>query len=116
MQIEFGRILPVIVSIIVIIVVAIVREYSRTFASIAATMPLNIPLGLWIIYAGSEDKQAAMTEFTRAVLINIIPTVIFMIIAWQMAKAGWKVFPVIASGYAGWAVSLGIVLLIKRLM
>lgn len=77
MTIVSAKILPVIVSIIIIICIAILREYSRTFAAIAATMPLNIPLGLWLIYSGADDKAQSAEEFTSAVLINIIPTIIF---------------------------------------
>lgn len=115
MPLEWERILPVVVSILIIIAVAILREYSRTFAAIAATMPLNIPLGLWIISAGAEDKQAAMTHFSRAVAVNIIPTLVFILITWQASKAGWGLLPVIGAGYVGWAVTLGIVFWAKTL-
>src|SRR5690606_17298590 len=97
MAIDWGRVLPVLVSIGIIIMIAIVREYSRTFAAITATMPLNIPLGLWLIYGAAEDKQTALTEFSQALFINLIPTMIFILIAWQAAKAGWGLLGIIGA-------------------
>jgi positive regulator of sigma E activity len=116
MTIAWDKVLPVIVSIGVIILVAILRQYSRQFAAIAATMPLNIPLGMWIVYAGAEDKQAALSDFSQAVLVNIIPTVIFMIVAWQTTRAGWDLMPTIALGYVAWAISLVCILLLRRIL
>lgn len=93
MILDWNRILPVVVSILVIIAVAILRNYSKNFAAIAAVMPLNIPLGMWIVYAGAENKKETMTDFSGALLINIIPTFIFMIVAWQSARVGWSLAP-----------------------
>jgi hypothetical protein len=100
--------LPVIVSIGIIISVAILREYSRAFAAIAATMPINIPLGMWIIYAGAEDKQKTLFEFNQAVAINMIPTLVFVFITWQVLRQGWGILPTIGAGYLGWAITLGL--------
>ncbi len=112
MQIDWSRVVPVIVSILIIILVAILRQYSRMFAAIAATMPVNIPLGMWIIYAG-DDKQTALADFSQAVLINILPTLAFIVAAWLMAKSGHALLPTIAVGYLVWAVGLGALLLIR---
>ena len=116
MAMAWAKILPVVVSICIIILVAVLREYSRTVAAIAATMPLNIPLGMWLIYSAAEDQQAAMTEFTSAILINIIPTLFFMVIAWQGARSGWKLLPTIGAGYTAWALILGATFLLRRFL
>lgn len=116
MVIAWAKLLPVVVSIVIIIAIAILREYSRAFAAIAATMPLNIPLGMWIVYAGADDKADAMNDFTRAVLINIIPTVVFMIVAYFLVRAGWELVPTIFVSYIGWAIALGGVFLVQRLL
>lgn len=116
MDIDWSRIAPVLVSIGIIIAIAVLRQYSKTFAAIAATMPINVPLGMWIVYAGAEDaaeKQAALTEFGEAALLNIFPTVIFILIGWQMSKAGHPIIATIFAGYLGWALSLGVILLIR---
>lgn len=113
MSIDWSRILPVLVSIAIIIAVAILRQYSRTIAAIAATMPINIPLGMWIIYVGSDDKQTALADFTQAALINIVPTIAFLIVAWQMSRSGYGAVPSIFVGYVVWAAGLGLLLLIR---
>ncbi len=86
MEIAWQRVLPVIVSIVIIIAVAILREYSKTFAAVAATMPINIPLALWIVSAGSTRQE--MQEFTHAVLLNIWPPIVFVIVTGLAARAG----------------------------
>jgi hypothetical protein len=116
MSIDWSRVAPVLISIGIIILIAIVRQYSRTFAAIAATMPLNIPLGMWIVYSGSEDRQSAMTEFSQAAAMNIIPTVVFLIVAWQLSRAGYSVIPTIVIGYIAWAICLGLIFLICALV
>lgn len=109
----WGRVLPVIVSIVIIIGIAVLREYSKTLAAIAATMPINIPLGLWIVYSGSDPKD--MEPFTRALLINIWPTILFLLVAWLMSRSGYGVVPILIAGYAAWGVGLGLVLLIRQM-
>ena len=106
MLINWAKLLPVIISIAIIITVAILREYSKAFAAIAATMPINIPLAMWIIVGGQENQSQALAEFSRALMINFVPTVLFMIVAWQMAKAGYGLIPTVASGYLVWGISI----------
>ncbi|NWG16567.1 MAG: hypothetical protein HXY41_08025 [Chloroflexi bacterium] len=112
MEIPWQRVLPVLVSIAIIILVAILREYSKTLAAITATMPINVPLALWIIYAA--EGQPAMMSFTEALLINIWPTIIFLIIAWLAARAGWGLLPILVAGYLGWGISLGLILFVRQ--
>jgi hypothetical protein len=113
MEIVWGRVLPVIVSIIIIVGVAILREYSRTLAAILVTMPINILLGLWVIYAGDGDNPAAMQQFTSAIFINIWPTILFLIVIWLAARAGWTFLPMLAAGYAAWAVGLAALMALR---
>jgi len=115
MSIDWSRIAPVLISIGIIILIAILRQYSKTFAAIAVTMPVNIPLGMWIVYSGSEDHQAAMAEFSQAAVMNIIPTVVFLIVAWQLSKAGYSAVATIILGYIAWAICLGLIYLIHAL-
>lgn len=116
MEIAWGRVLPVLVSILIIVLVAILREYSRTIAAIAATMPINIPLALWIVAAGDGHNSEAMAQFTRAIFINFWPTVVFIIAVYLTARAGWRLIPMLAAGYAGWGISLGLILLVKQVL
>jgi hypothetical protein len=116
MDISWGRILPVLVSIGIIILVAVLREYSKTFAAIAATMPINVPLALWIVAAGDDHNPQAMAQFTQAVFINIWPTMVFIVIVFLAARAGWRFVPMVAAGYAGWGISLGLILVVKQVL
>lgn len=113
MTLDWNKTLPVMVSIAIIISIAILRNYSRTLASIAAVMPINIPLGMWIVYAGDENKQAALAEFSESLLLNIVPTIIFMLVAWQMTRHGYGLLPTILAGYAIWAIAMLIVFYVR---
>ncbi len=116
MSIDWSRVAPVLISIAIIILIAIVRQYSKTFAAIAATMPLNIPLGMWIVYSGSDDHQAAMAEFSQAAVMNIVPTVLFLVVAWQLSKAGYSAPATIILSYIAWAICLGMIYLVRALL
>lgn len=108
MTIDWSKVAPVIVSIIIIIAVAILRQYSKTFAAIAATMPINIPLALWIINSGED--AAGMTSISKDMAFNMLPTVLFIVVAWLAFRAGWTLIPTLLIGYAAWGVGmLGIV-------
>ncbi len=112
MEIAWGRVLPVIVSIIIIITIAILREYSKTLAAIASTMPINLPLGLWLVYGSSA--KAEIEPFTRSLMLNLVPTFAFVVIAWLASRAGWKLVPMVVAGYAGWGVGLFMLMLLRR--
>jgi hypothetical protein len=110
-------VLPVVISVLIIILFAVLRKTSSSLAAILATMPLNIPLTLWITYSSLEGDAAsrsnALTEFTQALLFNIIPTVVFIGVAWWGFRAGWSFLAVLAAGYAAWGVVLGVILVLR---
>ncbi len=113
MNIDWQRVLPVLVSIGIIIAIALLRNTSRTLASIIAVMPINIPLGLWVVASGVENDQQALVEFTRGLLVNIVPTLLFIAAVWWALRQGWMLWPSVMAGYVVWAVALGIVLLLR---
>ncbi len=116
MVIAWERILPVIVSIGVIIGVAILREYSKTLAAITATMPINVPLTMWIVYSTTENDTAGRVQFVEGLLLGIAPTVVFLIVVWLVARAGWALVPTIAAGYSGWGIALLLVFALRRIL
>lgn len=115
MVIDWQRVLPVLISIGVILLVAILRQHSRTVAAIAATMPINVPLALWITFSGDIDA-AGKNAFAEGLVLGLIPTFAFLLVAFWATHQGWSVLPIIAVGYIGWGVCLGIILLIQALL
>lgn len=114
MTIDWSKIAPVLVSIGVIIAVAVLRQYSKTIAAVAATMPINVPLGLWIVYAGTDsNRQETLRDFSEMLLVNIFPTVAFLIAAYLMTRAGHGLIATIVIGYVTWAICLAILLGIR---
>lgn len=111
---DWAKIIPVIVSILVIIFVAIISDYSKTIAAITATMPLTAPLSFWIVYAAEDGNIEKTTEFAFGIVLGIIPTLIFAIAAWQAARNGQKLVPVLIIGYLAWGISLLSLLGLRR--
>lgn len=103
MTIAWDKVLPVLVAMGIIVAVALLREKSAAFSAIAATMPINIPLGMFIVYSSAVDKNSTMQTFTEAVVINMIPTMLFALVVFLAARWGWSLLPSMSIGYVAWA-------------
>jgi hypothetical protein len=108
------NVLPVLISIVVIILVAVLERHSKLVAAITATMPLSAPLALWIVYASAGGDRATMAQFSRGLLIGLIPTIGFMVAVWLTARAGLKLAPMMLVGYGVWGVVLVVVVVMRR--
>lgn len=108
------QVLPVVISIVVIVTIALLQAHSKTVAAITATMPLTIPLALWIVYVANRTDRAALTEFTGSLLIGVSATLVFTAALWLAARAGLRLIPMLAIGYAAWAAALGLYLALSR--
>ncbi len=108
------NILPVLVSLAVIILVAILQRYSKLMAAITATMPLTAPLALWIVYASAGGDQVTLAQFSRGLLIGLIPTIGFMVAVWLTARAGLGLLPILLIGYGVWGVVLAVIVVMRR--
>ncbi len=111
---KFQTIIPVTLSILIIILVAILERHSRLIAAITATMPLGAPLALWIVYASSKGEPAAVQAFSFDMFLGILPTLGFLFVAWLAARAGWKLAPILISGYMAWGAGLFVLVAFKR--
>ena len=109
-------ILPVLISIIVIILVAVVEKQSKLAAAITATMPIGATLALWIVYSANDGEQKTMEQFSTGLLVGIIPTIGFLVAAWFSSRAGLKLVPMLLVGYSVWAVVLGLILILRRVL
>ena len=109
-------ILPVVISVMVIILIAVIEKQSKSIAAITAVMPLTAPLALWIVYSSSGGEQTAMSEFSFGLIMGLIPTFGFAIAAWLAVRAGMKIGPIVLTGYSVWAISTGIVYLLRNLL
>lgn len=111
---SWNEVLPVVISIGIIIAVALLKKYSESFAAIAATMPINIPLGMWVFMAGRENDTKALADFTGMLFINMMPTLLFIVVAWLILRNGGNLVPAIMAGYAAWGMSLGALYLLRQ--
>jgi hypothetical protein len=113
---KWSEVIPVVVSVVVIIVVAIVEKQSKLVAAVTATMPVTIPLALWIVYSSNQGDRAAVAQFTQSLLIGIVPTVSFIVAIWLASRLGFKLLPMIVTGYATWAAVLALLIGLRRVL
>jgi uncharacterized membrane protein (GlpM family) len=109
-------VLPVMVSVVVIVLVAILEKQSKLVAAITATMPLAATLALWIVYSSNEGEQAKVMEFSRGLVLGVLPSIGFLIAVWFAARAGLRLVPMLLVGYAVWGVGVGVILVGRRLL
>ena len=107
-------ILPVVLSVIVIILVAIIEKQSRLIAAITATMPLGIPLAIWIVHSSSEGDQAAVAEFTKGIMLGIVPTLGFILTAWLVSRNSDSLGKILGMGFGVWGIMAVLLVLVRR--
>jgi hypothetical protein len=108
------NVVPVLMSITVIIVVAVLQRHSKLAAAITATMPLTMPLTLWIVYASAGGDQGTAAQFTRGMLVTMVPTIGFVVAVFLAARAGMKLVPMLLLGYGVWGVILALVVALRQ--
>ena len=108
------NVLPVVVSLCVIILVAILQKQSKLIAAITATMPLTVALSYWIVYASAEGEQEAVTQFSKGLLLGIIPTISFLITLWLASRSGLKLMPALLVAYAVWGIGAAALIFLRR--
>lgn len=98
------RIIQLFISFGILTLIAFLSEKSRVIASTVAVMPLNITIALWFI-ANSPGNDAALTaDFTRMMLIGLVPTIFFIVTCWFGFRQGWSLGRVLVLGYGVWLV------------
>jgi hypothetical protein len=102
-------VLPVLVSVLVLVLIAVVERQSKAIAAITATMPVNIALALWIVYSANKGDRATMEQFSRGLLLGLVPTCGFVLTSWLASRAGFKLLPVLLISYTVWV--LGVILM-----
>jgi hypothetical protein len=111
-----NNLLPVLISILVIITIALVQRQSKLVAAITATMPINVALGYWIVVAATNSDRQAVTDFSRGLLLGILPTVVFLGVLWLASRAGLRPLAALGLGYLAWGLGTGLILLFRQLL
>jgi hypothetical protein len=105
---SWNEVLPVMVSICIIVAIAVLKKYSDSFAAIAATMPINIPLGMWVFMSGGDNDKVGLTNFTGALFMNMMPTLLFIVASWLILRSGGSLLSAVILGYIVWAIGLAL--------
>jgi len=109
-----NEILPVLISIVLLVLAALLQKQSKLISAMISTTPIRISLTMWVIYAAVEGSKQEMTQFTQGIIFSLIPTFLFAIGAWLAARAGMKISGILLSGYGTWAISAGILYLLRQ--
>jgi hypothetical protein len=110
-----NSVLPVLISILVIITIALLQRQNKLVAAITATMPINVALGYWIVAAASNTDRQSVTDFSRGMLLGILPTVVFLGVLWLASRAGLRSLIALGLGYLAWGLGTGLILLLRQL-
>lgn len=113
---KWQDVFPILISILVLIAVAILQKQSKLAAALTTTMPLTVPLAMWIVYASSDGNRKTMTQFNLGMVLGIIPSIGFLIVAWLAARAGLKLVPSILLGYGVWAIGAAAIFSLRRFL
>jgi hypothetical protein len=113
---KWQDVFPILISILVLIVVAILQKQSKLAAALTTTMPLTVPLAMWIVYVSTDGNREAMTQFNQGMVLGIIPSIGFLVVAWLAARAGLKLVPTILLGYGVWAIGAATIITMRRFL
>jgi len=108
------EVLPVVLSMLVILAVAVLEKHSRLFAALTATMPLSAPLAIWVVYAANQGRAEVIQRFNLGLLLGLLPTLAFLVVAYLAARAGWKLLPMLLAGYAAWGVGAALLFAFRK--
>ncbi len=100
--------LPVLISVLIIFLIAFLEKRSKLVAAVTATMPIKVPLALWVVVAANPGDALAVENFSRSLVIGIIPTFGFLVAAWFGFRKGLKLVPAILIGFGVWACGVGL--------
>jgi sugar phosphate permease len=65
--------------------------------------------------ASARGESTAVSELSYNMFLGVLPTLVFLLVAWLAARAGWRLGSIIITGYAAWGVGLLILITVKRL-
>ena len=102
------RIYQLLVSFGILTVIALVSERSHVLASVISVMPFNITFGLWFVYTSNGGDAALSADFSRMVILGLIPTMLFTAACWFGFRQGWPLGRVLVVSYAVWLAAMGI--------
>lgn len=55
-----------------------------------------------------------MSQFVGALPLGSVGRIAFVAAVWLTARAGWRLGPIIVTGYLAWGVAIGLVLAARR--
>jgi uncharacterized membrane protein (GlpM family) len=112
--VKIQDVLPVVASMVIILLVALIEKQSKFAAAITAVMPIGATLALWIVYSANDGDRQILADFSRGLLVGILPTFGFLIVTWLAARAGLKLAPILLIGYGAWGVGVGLTFLLRQ--
>ena len=110
------RLTQLLIAILIVTGIAIASERSRVLASILVVMPVNVTIGLWFVFSDTSGDPVLMADFSRMVLLGLIPAALFVVACWLGFRQGWGLWRVLAVGYGVWLAAIVVYRIIEAQM
>ena len=101
------RIVQLLISFAILTGVALISEKSRSLAGILAVLPINVTLALWLVASNNPDDSKLAADFSRMMLLGLLPGIVFLGVCWAAFRRGWSLPLAIGTGYVVWALAMG---------
>lgn len=99
----FEKILPTIISIILLLTITLLKDRSKAIAAVLAIAPVNIVLALIILYGKYNGDSSALAPVLRNMAIGIFGTLLWLVTAFLILRAGITLWFAIPAGYTMFA-------------
>ena len=94
--------IKLIITLAIIIFCTQIGKKAPTLAGLIATAPITTLIVLLWLWSDRPSDFKLMTDYTRGVLLGIIPTALFFITAFLCFKKQISILPTVAISFAAW--------------
>ena len=98
-------IIKLLVSLFVISVCVQIGRKIPSLAGLIAVMPLTGLLVLVWLYLDNPGNYQIMTEYTRAAMWGIVPTILFFLVAFLCFSRNMSLWIVLCASFAVWLIA-----------
>jgi hypothetical protein len=97
------KLLPTFISISLLLAITLLKDRSKAIASVLAIAPVNIVLALIILYGKFNGDSHALAPVLRNMAVGILGTLLWLVTAFLILRAGITLWVAIPAGYAVFA-------------
>ena len=108
MNLDLRFIAKLAISLAIIVFCSQIGRKLPSLAGLIATAPLTGLIVLLWLYSDNPGNMTLMTDYTKAALLGIVPSILFFIAAYICFKKSLAIWVVLAVGFAFWLIAAAI--------